>query len=258
MARKKGTEEGRDIVEEIEPETDANGNIESPVRSLEVAATEVWTASEMEEAQPIDLIEVSEQDVEEADKEIEEELVGGGSDSGVQAGGTPEVEEEGTGEELLAGYGYPPPFTRHNVIPPYSLYPYRTVGKLFFRNGGKSYVCSASSIGNYAIWTAGHCVHAGNGMASGWSTNVVFVPAYKNGTAPYGQWPAKNLWTRTAWYKNGIPKGLCQDMGGAVLYPKSGKKISQVVGWLGFAWDWSRVQHWHSLDIRLLLPSAVS
>lgn len=73
---------------------------------------------------------------------------------------------------------------------------------------------------------------------------MIFVPAYRNGAAPYGQWPTKQLWVRNAWYKNGIPNGLCEDMGGATLHPQGGKKISQRVGWLGFAWNWGRYQHW--------------
>jgi hypothetical protein len=59
------------------------------------------------------------------------------------------------------GYGYPAPFTRFQLFTNYGRFPYVTVGKLFFQRYGGYYVCSASSIGNYAIWTAGHCVHEG-------------------------------------------------------------------------------------------------
>ena len=222
-----------------------NGNTSSPVRALQLATEELWTASEMEEAKPCDIIEIDEAEIESAESLLE------GEEEHLIAGGEPDDDGEPTAEEedieLLAGYGYPAPFTRWENFCRYTLYPYRTIGKLFFKQGGSSYVCSASSIGGCAIWTAGHCVHRGNNSPSGWSTNVVFVPAYKDGNAPYGQWPAKQLWTRTAWYKYGIPKGLAQDMGGAILYKQGGKKISQRVGWLGFAWNWSRVQHWLSI-----------
>ncbi len=252
-------EEGSGSVPQEDVVRSVSGNIASEERDIQLAEEEIWTMAELEEAEPCDVIEVSDEDIEEsiqAEKEDEPEVTGKGE--GLQSGGLPEEDvEEDAEEEPLAtsgGYNYPPPFTRHNVLCPYTYYPYRTVGKLFFKRGGKSYVCSASSMGNYAIWTAGHCLHAGNNQASGWATNVVFVPAYKNGSAPYGQWPAKRLWVRTAWYKNGIPKGLCQDMGGAVLFPKGGKKISQVVGWLGFAWNWSRYQHWHALGYPAAKP----
>jgi len=59
---------------------------------------------------------------------------------------------------------------------------------------------------------------------------------------------------RTAWVNNGIPNGLCEDMGGAILFPQGGKKISQAVGWLGFAWNWSRYQLWHALGYPAAAP----
>jgi V8-like Glu-specific endopeptidase len=52
-------------------------------------------------------------------------------------------------------------------VPSYSTYPYSTVGKVFFNQGGGSYVCSASIVKPTVIWTAGHCVHAGNNSSSG-------------------------------------------------------------------------------------------
>ena len=229
-----------------QPEMDeTEGNAESPMvalQTMEDGGEDIWTMDEMLDAEPCDIIEIDEEeDFTESDFSVEK-------DAGrtVVEGGLPDeiVEEDIEPQATSGGYNYPGPFTRYEVFTPYTQYPYRTIGKLFFKRGGKSYVCSASSIGNNAIWTAGHCLHAGNNQASGWATNVVFVPAYKDGNAPYGQWQAKQLFVRTAWYKNGISKGLCQDMGGAVLYKKNGKKISQTVGWLGFAWNWSKYQHW--------------
>jgi V8-like Glu-specific endopeptidase len=152
-----------------------------------------------------------------------------------------ESPEVGGGIELL-GYSYPAPYTRYEVFPNYKIYPFTTVGKLFFKQGGISYVCSAASIGNYAIWTAGHCVHAGDGSGNGgFSTNVVFVPAYKNGAAPYGQWTAAYSWVSSFWSESGNP---AYDIGGFVLGAKAGKRISQKVGSLGFAWNFGVAQHW--------------
>ena len=87
----------------------------------------------------------------------------------------------------------------------------------------------------------------GNNQASGWSTNMVFVPAYKDGVAPFGQFTVRQLFTRTAWYQNGNPGGLYEDMGAGILNPLNGKMLSQVVGWLGFAWNFNRNQVWTSL-----------
>ncbi len=69
--------------------------------------------------------------------------------------------DEDTQDESLepqatsGGYNYPASFTRYEVFTPYTKYPYRCVGKLFFRRNGRNYVCSASSVGNNAIWSAG-------------------------------------------------------------------------------------------------------
>jgi V8-like Glu-specific endopeptidase len=207
--------------------------------------------AEMLEAEPIELPEVDEEalaEMEEAMVDLPEQPTTGAE--GLEMGGPPE-ESEPTDEEAptatAGGYNYPPPYTRYEVFCPYTLFPYITVGKIFFKQYGTSYVASAASIGNYAIWTAGHCVHAGDGKGSGWSTNMVFVPAYKDGAAPLGQWSVSRLATRTNWYNHGNPGGLWEDMGGAILHPLGGKKISQKVGWLGFAWNWSKYQHWHAI-----------
>jgi V8-like Glu-specific endopeptidase len=227
------------------------GVIQSPTRELEIATAEIWTMAEMLEAEPYPIPEIDESAMSEMEKAMVEMLEQSAKgEEGLAAGGQPEAGEP-TGDEAptatSGGYNYPPPFTRHEIFCPYTLYPYITIGRLFFKQNNNSYSCSAASIGNHAVWTAGHCVHSGNGKGSGWSTNAVFVPAYKDGSAPLGQWSASRLATRTEWYNKGLPGGLWEDMGGAILHLLGGKKISQRVGWLGFAWNWSKYQHWHAL-----------
>ena len=221
-------------------------------------ASRPWTREEMLAAKPYPLPEreggpLLEALLSETEPAGEPGLIPGGAPLDA-AGITVHASE---GEEVFSvviplGYTYPAPFTRYNNFSAYTVFPYKTVGKLFFTQYGVNYVCSAASIGNYAIWTAGHCVHAGNGLYSGWSYNVVFVPAYKNGSAPYGQWTEYNLWTKTAWYNSG---DLANDMGGAILHTNTaGQKISQVVGWLGFAYNQSRVQHWFDIGYPAASP----
>lgn len=141
-------------------------------------------------------------------------------------------------------YTYPAPYTQYQNFDSYQVFPYSTIGVLFFSQYGGDYRCSAATIGNFAIWTAGHCVHAGDNSNLGWSTNVIFVPAYKNGNAPFGIWTADNLWTRTEWYSS---MDFRFDLAGAILDTNSsGKSISQVVGNLGFAYNLSTNQHWFS------------
>lgn len=121
-----------------------------------------------------------------------------------------ELLEENAALEAAAeflGYAYPPPFTRHavwTIVNYQTKWPFITIGKLFFTQHGSNYVCSAAVVGSsYAsrsIMTAGHCLHAGDNTPAGWSTNVVFVSAYKDGAAPYGQWSASALAVRTPWY----------------------------------------------------------
>lgn len=240
---------GSDIPEEPDETFETEGNVASEEIQLQAAEAELWTMSEMEEAEPCQVIEITDDMVAKLAQVEEEKPDDGDTGGAVIAGGEPELDldsDQITAEDIdtLAGYSYPPPFTRWENFCSYKLFPFRTVGKLFFERDGKRYVCSAASIGGCAIWTAGHCVHSGNNKPGGWSKRVVFVPAYRDGSAPYGQWPAKQLFTRTAWYRYGIPKGLSEDMGGAILHRNKGRKISQRVGWLGFAWNWSRTQHW--------------
>ena len=53
---------------------------------------------------------------------------------------------------------------------------------------------------NSVIWTAGHVVHAGDNKQTGWSTNMIFVPAYRDGNAPFGKWSVSSLSTRSLWF----------------------------------------------------------
>lgn len=234
-------------------------NVVSPKSTTRATGEQTWTQQEMEDAEPYPLPQVSEEDLRRyAERRLQEDVEAADSDEPGQRdeGGLPSegaVAQAGDGVDVL-GYGYPAPFTRFEVPCPYTQYPFVTVGKIFFRQNGGSYVGSAASIGNYAIFTAGHCVHAGDGKATGWSTDLVFVPAYRDGQAPRGRWSASYLVTRSKWYSEGNPGGLTEDMGGAVLRPLNGRRISQAVGYLGFAWNWSREQHWLQLGYPAAKP----
>lgn len=221
------------------------GNIASPELAMEAAVE--WTTEDFLAAKPYPMPKVTEESLR---AHMESEL-GTPADRGgsFSPGGLPSP-ADGTGTPDTpkpTGYPYPPPFNQHEVLAPYTTYPYCTIGKLFFKQGGGSYVASAAAIGKNGLWTAGHCVHSGNNQASGWSTNAVFVPAYRDGTAPFGQFTVRQLFCRTVWYQKGNPGGLYEDMGAAILNPLNGRMLSQVVGWLGFAWNFPRDQVWTSL-----------
>jgi V8-like Glu-specific endopeptidase len=231
------------------------------------SVTRPWTREEMLAATPADMPELSRLEL---DRWTFEGLSGDVYDTsggpGIDPGGsssrdanprfprldpviTGEVDEPGTFESGVAtdspygppanhGYAYPPPFTRYETFPNYTGYPHRAVGKVFFTKPGVgNFVCSASSIGGDGVITAAHCVR--DGRTGAWWTNWVFVPAYYNGAAPYGQWTANHLWARGPWV-NGYSGDNRFDVGGAVLNRRSGVRISTSVGWLGFMWNQSQ------------------
>lgn len=102
------------------------------------------------------------------------------------------------------------------------------LGKVFFTLGGTDYVCSgtATSSGNAdVVTTAGHCVNEGPGS---FATNFVFVPAYDNGAAPYGEWTAEKLFTTQAWSEQG---DFDHDVGFAVMNENdAGRSLTDVAG----------------------------
>lgn len=137
---------------------------------------------------------------------------------------------------------YPPPENTYPIpVTWYGSFPIKAVGKVYFSDGTYNYVCSGSSIGGRGVLTAGHCLSDGSGN---WYTNWVFKPAWRDPWAPYGTWTAYVKVVYTVWHNNGIPGGLCRDVGAAKVNDIGGLMLSQTVGNLGFAWNLSRLQHW--------------
>jgi V8-like Glu-specific endopeptidase len=131
------------------------------------------------------------------------------------------------------------PFTRYEPSP------YPTMhGKVFFSDGAANYVCSGTALtsGNQSVvWTAGHCVNEGPG---GFYTNWAFVPAYRDGAAPYGTWAAENLLTTSAWGNSG---DFSYDLGAAVVATNgSGQTLTSVVGGRGIAFNQAAEQRYLS------------
>ncbi|MGH2923563.1 MAG: trypsin-like serine peptidase [Solirubrobacterales bacterium] len=100
-------------------------------------------------------------------------------------------------------------------------------GKVFFTDSGVNYVCSGSAIvssNESVVWTAGHCVNEGPG---GFYTNFLFVPAYRDGAAPYGRFPGPTLLTTSGWQEDG-EYGV--DLGAAVVATnEAGQSLSDAV-----------------------------
>ncbi|MGQ9586497.1 MAG: trypsin-like serine peptidase [Anaerolineae bacterium] len=147
----------------------------------------------------------------------------------------------------LDAYSYPPPFTRYAVNKHtymWQQFPWKAMGKLLFQKPGSAswYYCTASVMYGRALWTAGHCVYT---KGLGWHKNMSFVPAYRDGAAPYGTWTVTQLATLTGWQSG----NYAYDIGAAVVRDLGGKKISQVVGYLGAMWNASATQHFHAFGL---------
>ncbi|WP_309080609.1 trypsin-like serine protease [Zhihengliuella sp.] len=143
------------------------------------------------------------------------------------AGGAPEAETQSDGtttEPASAGAAETP-------VP--------HIGKVFFTMNGSDYVCSGNAVASAnesTVATAGHCLHDGPGS---FASRFVFVPAYQNGSTPYGKWAATELHTTPQWAAEG---DLSYDGGFAVVAPQEGASLSDTVGASGLAFNQARGQ----------------
>ena len=129
--------------------------------------------------------------------------------------------------------------TRSMWTAPMTDMPARTFGKVFFTDpgDGQDYVCSGTVINaenKSVVWTAGHCVHEGVASTGRWMKNWLFVPGYQDGYAPFGAWTSRELWTTSNWFRY---ESLRYDMGAAILQPLNGRRIADVVGGEGIAFN---------------------
>jgi hypothetical protein len=130
-------------------------------------------------------------------------------------------------------------WTSHEAPQPYN----PMHGKVFFSEGGQNFVCSGTALtsGNQStVWTAGHCVSNGAGT---FHTNWSFVPAYRNGSRPYGTWTARNLWTTSGWHNAG---DFSVDLGAAAVSTSGGSTLTSVTGGRGITFNYARQQAYQS------------
>jgi hypothetical protein len=137
-----------------------------------------------------------------------------------------------------------------------TLFPNSANGKLFgtyeVRIGPheyrrEDYVCSGSVFKSSSVakapgdvvLTAGHCVID---PETGTVTNeeLIFIPGYRNGTAPYGVWHAEFFTTTESWKKT-AKTGSTANEGGDLAFVSlredNGQDVDEVVGSLGIAFD---------------------
>ncbi|MFF6888746.1 trypsin-like serine peptidase [Streptomyces sp. NPDC012421] len=122
------------------------------------------------------------------------------------------------------------------------------VGKLIYYSPatGKLTHCSAASIATAnknTIWTAGHCVHPGDGSGqAGWSQYVMYYPGYSRGDGPLGEWKAARLLAPTAWTQDGDAQEA--DVAAVVLNPRLDGNLEDVVGYaLGYLFTENRTDY---------------
>ncbi|MHA6757834.1 trypsin-like serine peptidase [Streptacidiphilus sp. PAMC 29251] len=102
------------------------------------------------------------------------------------------------------------------------------VGALFDQDVNGNHFCTASvvhSAGKSMLVTAAHCVHAGKGGS--YRADMVFVPDYRDGTAPEGQWPVTGVVVDQRWIDSSDPD---LDVAFVTLGQVGGKDIEDVLG----------------------------
>jgi len=148
-----------------------------------------------------------------------------------------QIEPEAGGIESQAVGSFGAHFTSARVNPTglETLYPNRTVGKLFFRIGTSNFVCSASVLRFRIVVTAGHCVHRGSGGTAGFHNTFLFVPAFRNGAAPLGTFTPRRVGTTSQWATGGGVVPNAADFGMFEINDRTGGvRIGSITGFLGF------------------------
>ncbi|MGB4069698.1 MAG: hypothetical protein WBK08_16850 [Nitrospira sp.] len=128
------------------------------------------------------------------------------------------------------------PYTSARVNQPglETIFPNRTVGKLFFtKTTGGNFVCSASVIRQRIVLTAGHCVHLGSGGSAGFHKNFLFVPAFRDGSAPLGTFTARLAGATSLWMTSGGVVPNLADFGMLEINDRGTTKIGAITGLLG-------------------------
>lgn len=116
-------------------------------------------------------------------------------------------------------------------------FPFKTIGRLFYQNQSNAgYSCTASVVsGKNIIATAAHCLYDTN--ANKWFKNWSFVPAYRNGSAPFGTFPFQTCAVLNAWINlpsYTVSGGARYDVGLCKMKNNSaGQGLSATVGNLG-------------------------
>jgi V8-like Glu-specific endopeptidase len=125
-----------------------------------------------------------------------------------------------------------------------------TEGRVFFTYQGRTASCSGTAVtsaNESTVITAGHCVK----LDGAFHTNWVFVPAYNNGSTPYGTWTARKTYATPQWVAS---EDINYDVGAAVVNPLNGQNLTDVVGGQGIAFNQARGQNMYAFGYPAAAP----
>ena len=124
-------------------------------------------------------------------------------------------------------------------IPDPTTFPAIVHGRLFGTDSIGDFACSATVVpsdGKNLLWTAGHCVFEDGE----WATSFLFVPGYKNGAKPRGEWVGTYWAAPPEWTQS---HDLTYDFAAILMKPNgAGQQIEDAVGAEGIAFNGSRNQ----------------
>lgn len=130
-----------------------------------------------------------------------------------------------------------------------TIFPHRWFGRLSFSTPNGTSYCSATATSNNTIVTAAHCIYdtAANRFYSNW----VFTPAFRNGNAPFGTFPARTCWVLNSYINQpgySINGAAPHDVAVCKMNNNSaGVSLNSAVGWAGRSWNFSYVRHFHTV-----------
>lgn len=255
------------MAQQQQQEEQDSGVTASPTDATEAQeSADFWTNEELGEAAPIELptpeeggprgmpesAEIIAPELSKEAEQIEEGQIGSPPviDPGEELsrpitfdpGRSGAMEDNDDGTEATSPFGAF--FTTRRVTPGAATtsYPYRTAGKLFFRDPrrGTNHVCSAAVLRPRLVATAGHCVTNPSTDPAGryFFTNFLFVPAYDSGSAPYGTWTSSQQWVSNDWHLSNGSVPNRGDMAILVMRDQTvggqTRRIGEVTGWLGW------------------------
>ncbi|MBN1426260.1 trypsin-like serine protease [Candidatus Fermentibacteria bacterium] len=120
-------------------------------------------------------------------------------------------------------------FTDLELVNDPELFPWRVNVKVFMQFGSSYYVGSGVLVDPYHVLTAGHCVFD-HGGTDDWADDITVVPAYENGSQPFGNAGAVSLHSWTGWTQDG---SYDHDMGVIDL----DRPIGALTGWHGYGYN---------------------